>query len=108
LFLDGHMQQRVQLYSVLCELRACMSGGPANVPTRVAPFQLLREADRSQGGKGSSQISGPGWCQMIQRLFGCLSPRRQSVGSLCTSVTTSSGPLQIRGYGLPLLGMACA
>jgi hypothetical protein len=58
LFLDGHLQQRVQLQ---CARRAsCMSGGPAQGPARVAPFQLPREADRGQGGKGSSQIPGAG------------------------------------------------
>jgi hypothetical protein len=58
LFLDGHLQQRVQLW---CARRAsCMSGGPAQGPTRVAPFQIPRAADRGQGGKGSSQIHGAG------------------------------------------------
>jgi hypothetical protein len=61
LFLDGHLQQRVQMQ---CARRAsCMSGGPAQGPARVAPFQLAqlpREADRGQGGKGSSQIPGAG------------------------------------------------
>jgi hypothetical protein len=58
LFLDGHLQQRVQLQ---CARRApCMSGWPAQGPTRVAPFQIPRAADRGQGGKGSSQIHGAG------------------------------------------------
>jgi len=93
-------------YSVLGELRACQEGLhkgqrgllPSSFPVRQIAARVEREAAK--------------YMELVPDDTGAIwvfEPKRgQSVGSLRTLVNTSSGPLQIRGYWLPLLGMACA